>query len=275
MRTLLQSIPFLFVMGTNISTTIQAFQTPYILKSLTPKWAAQTHTSQTQERTCENYGESTKLEMSLYPVSGVDTLPVFQQQLIFFGTFAGLGIGTKGLLKGFDAVENVLPENWFANWKSTWPVIGVVYVLAGLAHFGVSDAFVGIYPPQGTWGLWYLPGSPGFHVAWTGIAELMGGAGLVVGSFCRSFVSDEDVWENLTRLSAGSLAALTVAVTPANIYMYSHGAIMVGAGPDGPVDLQFHVIRFIAQVLLLGLLTSIATTPRKGGNGSVESINEA
>ena len=32
----------------------------------------------------------------------------------------------------------------------------------------MPEAFKAIYPPLGTWGCWYLPGSSDFHVAWTG-----------------------------------------------------------------------------------------------------------
>ena len=41
--------------------------------------------------------------------------------------------------------------------------------------------------------------------------------------------------------------------------MYTHGALMVGAGPDGPLDVSFHYVRFVAQILLLSILTAIAT----------------
>ena len=129
-----------------------------------------------------------QLEATLYPISGVDSLPLIQQQLIFVGVFLGLGAGTTGLLKGFEVAEKALPAGWFVKWRSTWPLLGAVYVLAGLAHFGVKDAFLSIFPPQGTWGLWYLPGSPEFHVAWTGAAEFLGGVGLLGGAVLSSYI---------------------------------------------------------------------------------------
>jgi len=234
--------------------------------------------SRTSGRRVQGRHLLTELDMAtLYPVSSVDSLPIIQQQLIFAGIFMGLGVGTTGLLKGFDVVEQALPDGWFAKWRTTWPLLGIVYVAAGLAHFGVQDAFMSIYPPQGTWGLWYLPGSPEFHVAWTGIAEFLGGLGLLLGGFCSSFVerkegNNSNIWVKLTKLSAGSLALLTVAVSPANIYMYTHGAIMIGAGPDGPLELQFHAIRFVAQILLLSLFTGIVTS---SPSQEEESTNEA
>jgi len=125
-----------------------------------------------------------------------------------------------------------------------------------------------IYPPQGTWGLWYLPGSPEFQVAWTGVAEFAGGAGLLAGAAGSALAGgDGGLWSGLKRTSAACLAALTVAVSPANFYMYSHGAIMVGAGPDAPVGLEFHAVRFVAQILILGILTGIAAPPGAAAGG--------
>ena len=76
----------------------------------------------------------------------------------------------------------------FVKWRATWPLLGAVYVLAGVYHFGMSKAFKSIYPPPGTWGVWYLPVLPLFHVVLTGVAEsegrevlLGGGAGEALG----------------------------------------------------------------------------------------------
>jgi len=44
---------------------------------------------------------------------------------------------------------------------------------------------------------------------------------------------------------------LTAVVTPANIYMFTHGATM---GGDYSLGLDFHLIRFGVQVLLLSSL---------------------
>ena len=37
-------------------------------------------------------------------------------------------------------------------------------------------------PAQGAWGFWYLPGSKGFHVAWTGAVEFLAGLWLTIGA---------------------------------------------------------------------------------------------
>lgn len=191
--------------------------------------------------------------------SGVDALPLVQQQLVFGAVFAGLGGGTAALTRVLDAANGAVPG--FATLKKTWPLIGVVYLAAGAAHFGVEGAFLSIYPPDGTWGFWALPGSPEFHVRWTGVAEVCGGAGLVGGALGGAFgpAQIRPAAKRLAATSAAALALLTLAVTPANIYMYTHGALMVGAGPDGPLDVSFHYVRFVAQILLLSILTAIAT----------------
>jgi len=190
--------------------------------------------------------------------SGIDALPLVEQQTVFVGIYAMLGASTIGAVRVTDALQRFA---WFRAYKKTWFLLGAVYALAGYAHFAVSDAFTAIYPPPGTWGLWALPGSPEFHVAWTGVAELLGGSGLVLGGLAAALAPGSPV-ARLAPLSAAALFALTLAVTPANIYMYTHGAIMVGAGPDGPLPVEFHYVRFVAQVVLLTILAAIAASGR-------------
>ena len=52
--------------------------------------------------------------------------------------------------------------------------------------------------------------------------------------------------------SAAALCLLTVAVTPANIFMYTHGAKL--PMDSEPLPLQFHAVRWVMQVVLLGFL---------------------
>ena len=55
------------------------------------------------------------------------------------------------------------------------------------------------------------------------------------------------------------LFVLMVAVFPANIYQYTHGAIMVGAGPDdGPLALEYHYVRLAVQIVLLSILSLLS-----------------
>ena len=130
----------------------------------------------------------------------------------------------------------------------------------------MPEAFKAIYPPLGTWGCWYLPGSSDFHVAWTGAAELLGGAGLLLGCLLSvvgqestptasgvgiagqdlysgdRYILAEDTASQLRawagragpqlRLRAGrAVFFLVLAVSPANMYMYTHGAVMPGVTP--------------------------------------------
>jgi len=76
-------------------------------------------------------------------------------------------------------------------------VIGILFILAGLAHFRWPRWYIRIVPPP-------LPWKPQL-VAVSGIAEIAGGVGALLP---------------LARIAAGwGLIALLVAVFPANIYM--------------------------------------------------------
>jgi uncharacterized membrane protein len=76
-------------------------------------------------------------------------------------------------------------------------LLAVFFVVAGAMHFAAPDLYVRIVPPA-------LP-SPRLLVAVSGIAEILGGLGLLVP------------WTR--RAAACGLVLLLVAVFPANIYM--------------------------------------------------------
>ncbi|SII67555.1 DoxX family protein [Mycobacteroides abscessus subsp. abscessus] len=76
-----------------------------------------------------------------------------------------------------------------------------MFTLTGIAHFvpKMRDAMIAIVPPR-------IP-APGFLVALTGALELLGAAGVLIPA---------------TRVvAAASLAALLVAMFPANVYAAS------------------------------------------------------
>lgn len=158
---------------------------------------------------------------------------------------------------------------WVQTWRYTWPLLGVIYAAAGVTHFTLQDAYENIYPQKGSWGLWYLPGSSEFHVKWTGVAEIVGGLGLVIGglidAFAPVYFDCPNVITNAGLLSdsAAGLLLLTIAVTPANIYMFTHGARLPVDGPEVPV--VGHAIRGIMQVVLFGLLYEM-------GQGTFEQL---
>ena len=188
--------------------------------------------------------------------SGVNTLPQAAQAKVFAGVFAAMFLGTQVLSSVFAGLT--FEYEWFQTWRYTWPLLGAVYVAAGIAHFPLEDEFANIYPPKGTWGLWYLPGNAEFHVRWTGVAEVLGGLGLLVGgamdAFFPSYYTSPTLLSSagLASDSAAALFLLTIAVTPSNVYMYTHGARLPMDGPDVPI--VGHAIRGAMQVVLLALL---------------------
>ena len=83
-----------------------------------------------------------------------------------------------------------------------WRLAGLVFVflwflIGGIAHFVATDLEMRIVPPWIPW--------PRATVLVTGVMELAGAAGLL--------------WRSTRRPAGWGLFALTVAVTPANIYM--------------------------------------------------------
>jgi uncharacterized membrane protein len=75
-------------------------------------------------------------------------------------------------------------------------ILAVLFMLSGILHFVLPQAYLRIMPP-------YLP-SPSLLVDISGVAEMLGGVGLLV-PFTR-------------HLAAWGLVALLIAVLPANIY---------------------------------------------------------
>ena len=83
-----------------------------------------------------------------------------------------------------------------------WRLAGLGFVflwflIGGVAHFVATDLEMRIVPPWVPW--------PRATVLVTGVLELVGAAGLV--------------WRPTRRLAGWGLFGLTIAVTPANVYM--------------------------------------------------------
>jgi len=127
-------------------------------------------------------------------------------------------------------------------------------VLAGVSHFFVED-YRNIVPPKGTWGgLWQLPGGAKFHVEWTGVAEILGGVGLFVGLSSWLPIPGGIDSALLASSSAAALLGLSIAIYPANFYMYTHGAEL----PKGvEMEDSGHYGRFVAQIVLCGILAGL------------------
>jgi len=99
------------------------------------------------------------------------------------------------------------------------------FLIGGIAHFAATDLEMRIVPP-------YIP-APRLTVLVTGVFELLGAAGLLAYA---------------TRRAAGwGLFALTIAVTPANVYMLQH------ADAFG-ISYGLLVLRLPVQAALLALI---------------------
>jgi len=203
--------------------------------------------------------------------SGIDQLPELVQAGVFVAYFFVLGVATVPTIKLLDIISTKIIglegwRNWFID-TSLPLLLGTLYITAGIGHFVKKESFIQIYPPTGTWGLWYLPGSANFHVMWTGIVEFLGGSALLLGVSTKLLGVEEKLEKEeeemfglflklLTPLSALILFLLTLLVTPANIYMYTHGATL---GDSSIVlNLSFHYIRLSVQIILLSLLLLLA-----------------
>mmetsp|Transcript_44141 Transcript_44141/g.92819 ORF Transcript_44141/g.92819 Transcript_44141/m.92819 type:complete len:288 (-) Transcript_44141:349-1212(-) len=199
--------------------------------------------------------------------SGIDEWSQLSQAAVFFGTYASLALATYPCTKLLETLsQSVIGlERWrIYVIDSTLPILlGTFFFVAGMGHFLAGEAFREIYPPPGTWGIWYVPGSAAFHVAWTGVVEILGGAGLLFGGIRDAFgLSEEEeeegnlIYNFLKPISASILFLLTLLVTPANIYMFTHGAVM--GDNMAPLGMSFHVVRFAIQVQFLTLLLTLA-----------------
>jgi uncharacterized membrane protein len=190
------------------------------------------------------------------PLGYVQQLDVPLQAGVFFGSFAVLAAATwANCAFVAPGLERAAPE-LFAASRATWPVLAAGFVPAGVAHFALHDSFCTMMPRPGAWGVWYLPGSASFHVNWTGVAEALGGFGVLAGSLAPV----AQALPGLHEASALGLFWLTVAVSPANLYMATHNA--PGPGPAGTViPPAGHAVRFLMQVLLLSTWWGLAHPP--------------
>lgn len=194
--------------------------------------------------------------------SGVNTLPLPAQASVFVGVYGLLYILTAGLVSLFHQAE-AFPAltSIIQTWKTSWaPGFGLIFTLVGIPHFTLQKDYENIYPYQGAWGIWYLPGSPAFHVLWTGVAESVGGLWLLaasIASFLQISPSD-DTLAYLLQPSVPSFAlfSLVLAMTPANIFSFTHGAKIPIKSP--PLPIKFHVVRLMMQVVLLAMLYEVA-----------------
>ena len=187
--------------------------------------------------------------------SGINTQPAPFQAAIVLAIFAAIGLGTV-FLHGpvFDLVRG--SDLWNLS-RPTWPILGLIYLAAGIAHFTELEGFTNITPPNGTWGFFYTPFSPKFNVLWTGVVEIFGGAWMLFGAAAPLLgIELPAALGPVVSDGALTLMLLTAIVTPANVYALTHGA-------NFPLDLETppnaHAVRLAFQSVLLAMLWEMAT----------------
>lgn len=109
-------------------------------------------------------------------------------------------------------------------------VLAAFYAVAGTIHLIRPEPFLTIMPA-------WVP-APEAVVLWTGVAEILGAAGLV------------QPFSKPVRLAAGwALALYALCVWPANINHF----VLDMARTDGGLGLAYHVPRMFAQPLIIWL----------------------
>lgn len=120
-----------------------------------------------------------------------------------------------------------------------WParaalvIVFLWFAIGGVAHFVFTEAQMRIVPPWIPW--------PRAAVLASGALELFGAAGLLLPSTRRA--------------AAWGLFALTLAVTPANVYMLEQASAFAA------VPYWALVLRLPLQLVLLALIWKVARTP--------------
>lgn len=156
--------------------------------------------------------------------SGINTLPQLTQAAIVLGILSAVGFGAT-VLAGpvFDVARGSFL--WDLS-RPTWPLLGLIYLAAGIAHFTEEEGFTNITPPNGTWGIFYTPFSPKVNVLWTGAVEVFGGAWMLFGAGTQlAGITLPAAFGPVVSDAALTLFLLTTAVTPANIYALTHGTL--------------------------------------------------
>ena len=190
------------------------------------------------------------------------------QQLSFILIASGILAGSVVFLNLYNFLEVVLPPAIFDPFYTVLPyVLSLAFISAGIAHFAIEDTFTSFVPPKGSWGgLWQVP-SPGseqlgltyeqYHSFWSGIAEVLVGSWLILATATTNGVLTggvSDVVGNAA-VPAALMWMLTAAVTPANIYMYTHNPV-VPRIPALPYPWG-HGARGLLQCALLGVFCKL------------------
>mmetsp|Transcript_4200 Transcript_4200/g.10697 ORF Transcript_4200/g.10697 Transcript_4200/m.10697 type:complete len:270 (-) Transcript_4200:417-1226(-) len=180
------------------------------------------------------------------------------QQLGFLAIFSSVILGSMGFIALYDQLEILLPPSIFQPFYTILPyVLSTAFLAAGTSHFAIEDTFVAFVPPKGSWGgLWQAPAPfsetlglsyAEYHNRWSGLAEIAASISLIATT---SHLAE------LGPYPAMAMYLLTGAVTPANIYMYTHDPV-VPRIPALPYPWG-HVGRGVLQMALLGVFFKLA-----------------
>ena len=228
------------------NTSINAMQ-PFECLSFHPKL----------KRTVPPISSKTKLCMTTEPDPSqlLSSRDETTQQLAFATIFALLGLGTALCVQLWhsETAQRLceLVGGYSTIRTQIFPLLfGSIFAVVGVLHFVFVENFARIVPPRQTWGFWNAPAPfqkelgivsyEYYHSYWTGIAESVGGLWLVAAGMGYTELD----------LPAFLLFLLTLAVYPANLYMFTHDADPGGAIPK--LDYPFgHLARFVIQCGLL------------------------
>lgn len=207
------------------------------------------------------------------PNTLISAQDVQTQQSSFILISSGILAGSIVFLNLYNYLEGVLPPSIFAPFYTVLPyVLSLAFISAGVAHFAIEDTFTSFVPPKGSWGgLWQVP-APGsdqlgltyeqYHSFWSGIAEILVGSWLILATAATNGILPfgdatggiGDILGTAT-IPAALMWVLTAAVTPANIYMYTHNPV-VPRIPALPYPWG-HVARGLLQCALLGVFSKL------------------
>ena len=103
------------------------------------------------------------------PVAAVQQWPLLAQACVVFAIWAAVVACTHACVTSLLPWWATAAPDGLATARAVSPFVwGAMYVIIGSQHFSQSDAFLAIMPHHGAWGFWYLPGSPSFHIVWSG-----------------------------------------------------------------------------------------------------------
>ncbi len=183
------------------------------------------------------------------------------QEFAYYSIWAFLVFGTAFFVNILTMIDNQIQQSSSPFLNSIYDnvhlpfMIGYFFILTGIGQLYYLDSVASIVPPNGSWGgIWNVP-APGadifniphqkYHACWTGLAQIACGYSLASSSLdLLEFPS--------VPVASGMLGLLLVAMTPANIYMFTHDQKMEGFKYYIPYP-NGHVIRGVIQCVIFAV----------------------